>query len=194
MTTQAPGIFEALLAAILADTASRNRNSDLLERVVAGQQAAIDKIEAPKAARTRKADAPTEPAATQETSSGPAAEPVSGPAAEPVVEPAAASTGRNISDDDVKGAALNWMKQVDPTGQDIPKRTECAQWLTSIVASFGLTGKLTGADSVLDDVQRKKARHFILRKTLDLPVDFAGAYDFETDPVAPAAAVEDPLG
>lgn len=182
------------------NTAAINRNSDLLERVVAGQAAAIEKIEGAKPSRTKPAAAaPAATPAAEPAQTPAAAEPAATPAAaaaEPTPAAAAAPAIVEVSDDDVKAAALAWMAKVDPTGTDMAKKTECAQKLTEIVAYFGLDGKLTGPQSKLDAEQRQQALFFINRWAAGLTVDFSADYDFDGDPTqgaAPAAA-EDPLG
>lgn len=195
MSTQTPGILEALLAAIVADTASRDRNNELLERVVAGQAAAIEKIEAPKTPRKK-----AEPAAATEQQAAdqapPAAETTQAAAAEQQ-----APVETEVTDEDVKNAALAWMAKEDPAGaadpskKDAAKRGECAKKLMEIVASFGLGGKLTGPESQLDAEQRKQALFFIRRWSAGLEVNFSADYDFDGDPTQGAAAAEeDPLG
>ena len=187
MSTNA-GIIEATLAALQANTAATEKNNELLERVIAGQTAAIDKIEAPKAARAKKETAPEAPATT------PTETPVADPApATETVKPAV-----EVTDDELKNAALNWMADVDPAGaadpakKDLAKRTACADFFKAIVANFGLGGTLTGPKSELSAEQRAQALFYIKRKAEGLTVDFNADYDFSGDPTQGGVGNEEP--
>ena len=187
MSTNA-GIIEATLAALQANTAATEKNNELLERVIAGQTAAIDKIEAPKAARAKKADTPA--AETQATT--PAAD-----TAPATVTPAAVTPAAEVSDDDVKTVALAWMAAIDPAGaadpakKDLAKRTACADFFKAIVENFGLSGTLTGPKSELNAEQRAQALFYIRRKAEGLGVDFNADYDFAGDPAQGGVAEAD---
>jgi|GEM_PF-1947509 len=197
--------LEAALAAhaevIAANTAETRRNNDFLERVIAGQAAALEKIETPKAPRTtKKADAPAP--ASDAPSTAPAAE---APASAPTPE-AASSAATEVSDADVRNAAVAWMAKVDPAGEadpskkDMAKRTECAAFLGDILNWMGFPAgaKITGPDATLSAEQRQQAVFFINRRAAGLTVDFSADYDFDGDPAqgaaAAPAAVVDPLG
>ena len=176
-------------------TAALNRNSDLLERVIAGQQAALDKIEGPKTTRAPKKTAESEGAAvTQAETPPPAAVVEEKPAAvAPVVETppaAAAAAAPEVTDADIRAAATAWMD-----GTSVEERTAAAAKMSTILAQFGVGGKLTGPESVLDADQRKQARFYIQRWAAGLTVDFGADYDFDGEPTQGAAApAEDPLG
>lgn len=186
MSTNA-GIIEATLAALQANTAATEKNNELLERVIAGQTAAIDKIEAPKAARAKKSTETETPATTSAADTAP-------DAATETVTPAASV---EVSDDDVKTVALAWMAAIDPAGaadpakKDLAKRTACADFFKAIVENFGLSGTLTGPKSELNAEQRAQALFYIRRKAEGLGVDFNADYDFAGDPAQGGVAEAD---
>jgi hypothetical protein len=164
------------LAALEANTAAKNRNNDLLERVVAGQALAIEKIEPAKTAKSTK---------TKDT---PAAGAAPTPEPEKAVETITEAADTVVSDADVKAAAVAWMD-----GKSKEDRLEASKKLTAALAFFGVGGKLTGEESKLDDDQRKQAKFFIERWAAGLTVDFNTDYDFDGEPTQDAGG-EDPLG
>lgn len=174
--TTTPGTLEQFIAALQENTAATAKNNELLERVIAGQNAAIEKIEAPKATR-KKADPATET-------------PAAAAAAEPTTETpaAAAEPTAEVTDDEVKAEALAWMADVDPAGaadpakKDVAKRTACADFFKAIVTHFGLNGTLTGPKAELNAEQRKQALFYLRRRRAGLSVDFNADYDFDGDP------------
>jgi len=167
-------------AALQALAAVQTRVADNQERLLVGQQAAIDKIEAGKGATA--AERKPRAAAAKDTAPA-AAEPAA------AVEPAAPAE-RVVADDDIKAAALKWMD-----GKSKEEKEAAAKFLGEILAYFGTGGKLTGPDSKLDADQRKQTLFFIQRKAAGLEVNFSADYDFDgpTDQGVEAAA-EDPLG
>lgn len=161
------------------------KNTATLERVIAGQQAALDKIEAPKTPRTTKKTEPA-PAAAETPAAAPAADPA------PAATETAATTAPAadvVTDEQLKAAALKWMD-----GKPQEARLEAAKKMNDILAYFGVGGKLTGPESKLDDDQRKQAKFFIERWAAGLTVDFSAEYDFDGDPTQGGAVDEDPLG
>lgn len=175
-----PGILEQFIAALQENTATTAKNNELLERVVAGQNAAIEKIEAPKTQR-KKAEPET-----------PAAAPAAETPAQPETKTPVATT--DVTDDELKAEALAWMADVDPAGaadptkKDVAKRTACADFFKAIVTNFGLNGTLTGPKAELDGEQRAQALFYIRRRRAGLPVDFNAEYDFDGDPAQGGAA------
>lgn len=182
------------IEALMGDlTAALNKNSTLLERVIAGQEAAMAKLEgstaAPAARRTRKAaDAP---ATEQGNESAPAAteQPVADAAA--ASEPAAAAT---FTQDDLKAAAMGWRKAATEAKDEAALKKQGELFL-GIAAHFG-SPKLTGPESTLTSEQIKQAVFFTKRAQAGLSVDFSADYDFDgaVDQGAAASADEDPFG
>lgn len=173
----------SLEAALAANTEALTAHTEVMkavvanqERLLAGQQAAIEKIEAPKATRARTKDEPS-----KETK----AEPVKETKVEPVK--AAADT----TDDDIKAAAAAWTN-----GASQEARMDAACKMKSVLEHFGVGGKLTGPESKLDADMRKQTVFFIKRWAAGLPVDFNADYDFDGDPKqgAAEAASDDLLG
>ena len=99
----------------------------------------------------------------------------------------------------MKAAALVWLAKIDPAGAADPKKIDkvirgaAAEKMNGILEHFGLTGKLTGAESKLDAEQNKRAKFFIERWTAGLEVDFTADYDFDGDPTQEVEDA-DPLG
>lgn len=185
-------VLADLKTAIAAQTAAITRNSELLERVVAGQSAAIEKIEGGKTkpAATAKAEpAPAVP--TSKMQPAPAkAEPVPAPAAkaEPIpVEPD--PIAGEVTNEDVKDAANTWMG-----GKTKDERVAASKKLMELLDFFGQTGgKITGPESNLDAEQRKQAKFFIERWAEGLEVNFSAEYDFDGSPTQ-GSDDSDPLG
>lgn len=185
------------IEALMGDlTAALNKNSTLLERVIAGQEAAMAKLEgstaAPAARRTRKAaDAPATDAPAEGNESAPAAteQPVADAAA--ASEPAAAAT---FTQDDLKAAAMGWRKAATEAKDEAALKKQGELFL-GIAAHFG-SPKLTGPESTLTSEQIKQAVFFTKRAQAGLSVDFSADYDFDgaVDQGAAASADEDPFG
>lgn len=155
-------------------TAALTRVAENQERLIAGQEKAIEKIEAGKGAAsrtTKKAES-----APEKSTPEPAAE-----------KKAAEETG--VTDADVKAAATAWMN-----GKSKEQRAEAAEFIFAMLDEFGIDNRmLTGPESKLSAEQRKQALFYIQRKAAGLPVDFKADYDFDGDPTQ-GADEEDPLG
>lgn len=147
------------------------------ERLIAGQAAAIEKVEAPKQTRTR----------TKKDEQAPAADPT------PEPEPALTATV-TVSDDDLRQAAGDFLKgDGNLTAEQVTERRD---FVASVMAELG-TKKLCGPESTLDADGRKKAAFFIKRKGEGLKVNFGADYDFDGDVTQggePEASAEDDLG
>jgi hypothetical protein len=172
----------------LALSAALGVTSANQERLIAGAEVAIAKVEAGKATpapRTRK-KATEEPAAT-ETGADVAA---------PVSEPEAKKpTGRVITEDDLRTLASDFMK----AATEATERVAAGEFLKSVAENFGLK-KLVGpvvegkehlGAGISDPEEMKQAWFFISRKQAGLPVDFKADYDFDEaidQGAAPAAA------
>jgi hypothetical protein len=193
--------LEQLLA---ENTAAVKEQTEILKRVLEGQKAALEKIEPPKSTRTKK---DPEPATAPATSPEPVAQAPEPAAPEPVAAaaPVQQANAPEVTDADVRAAALEWVKTVDPAGVadptkiDVEKRQAINEKLFDIMEGLGFdrTSKITGPESPLTAEHRKKAVFFIRRMHAGLPVDFTHAYDLDGDPkqgVGGEAAVVDPLG
>lgn len=172
----------SLEEALNKNTAALERVAANQEKLIAGQQAAIEKIDAGKGGKPPAATKAADKTTTKETG-----------------KPAA----KTVSDEDVKNAAVAYMTAVTSgmSAEDAKakKNGECKQVLSAILEHFGVGGKLTGPESKLDADQRKQAKFYLDRKAAGLKVDLNADYDFDGDPKqgadAPAAEEEnDPLG
>jgi hypothetical protein len=153
-------------AALKAHTAVMTTVAANQDRLLVGQQAAIDKIEGGGKGGKGK------PAETKETKTD------------------KKNTATETADADVKKTAVAWME-----GKDDAAKKAAGAFLADMLAHFGCGGKLTGPESKLNAEQRKQAKFYIERKAAGLPVDFNAEYDFDGDPKQGAAAAEeDPLG
>jgi len=189
----------SVLAAIEAQTAALTRNSDLLERVVAGQEAAMAKLEgspAPARRSSRKAAEPAaaEPAAASgnaDTSS--ASDTASAAAAGSASEPAATGVGpivAEIGEDSEKLKAFvgTWTGGTD----DQTERARRVQLLKDIAAKLGVP---TQFGALIPHLSR--VVFYIERDRAGATVDLTAEYDFAGDPaqeVAAAAAGDDDFG
>lgn len=174
--------IEKLLGDLITATQEQTKsNLDLItqlkvtasfqERLVAGQAAAIEKVEAPKATRKRAADKAAE-------TPTPTPEPTPAPAEETAEVAKAAPTS-----DELREIAAGYLSM----DQDAAKITERRNFIGSLLQHFG-SPKIAGDESTLDDEQRKQSAFFILRKKGGLSVDFGADYDFDGDPVAAEAS------
>lgn len=145
------------------------------ERLIAGQAAAIEKVEASKQTRTR----------AKKDEQAPAAEKPESQDDTPTV---------TVSDDDLRQVAGDFLKGDGKlTAEQVTERRD---FVASVMAELG-TKKLCGPESTLDADGRKKASFFIKRKGEGLKVDFGADYDFDGDVTQggePEASAEDDLG
>lgn len=215
--------IEALLgehiAALKANTEALQAVAGNQERLIAGQAAAIEKVEATKPKRETAAEKKAREAAEKAeaaTSSGDDAAPATGnaPAADPAPTAsgaAAAATATNEdgpTDEQLKATAVAW---VGNAADDADKKARAgflqtmARSLLNLGDDAGLV-MLTGADSKLTGEHRKKAVFFIKRAhklggiqhvNLSAPYEFDLAPDQDEPRVEVDAAPEadfDPLG
>lgn len=155
----------------LALIAALKVTNEYQERLVAGQAAAIEKVEAPK--RTRGAAKAAEPAKTEE----------------PAQEPAQETTG--VSDDDLRDLAGTYLGgKNEKTPLTAEQVTERRGFIAAMMKELG-TAKLCGPESTLDDDGRKKAAFYIRRASEGLKVDFSADYDFDGDPTQGGAVEEE---
>lgn len=164
----------ALAAAIAAQTA-------ITERVVLGQQAAIEKLEGAKAASTgtrtrRKAgdDAAATPAAEEQGNAAPA------DTASGVDAASSASEAKPVLNADGMKALCGAFTKAAADDTD---RAARVAWLKSLAGYFFPNGDVVGtAALVATPDNAKKAEFFIERKKAGLDVDFGAEYDFDGDP------------
>lgn len=171
------------------------------ERLLAGQETAIAKIEGAKPATARPSRTAKETTALspQLDAAGTVLPPAGSAAQKPSVqaapsEPELQLPKPTVTDDDIKAAAGAWM-----AGKSDAERNAAATFMGDLLTEFGLAGtKLTGPQSKLDDEQRRQTLFFLKRKAAGLPVDFKADYDFSSDPTKenePQGGVDnDPLG
>ena len=126
--------IEALALALAANTA-------ILERVVAGQQAALEKIETPKATRTPRATKET-PAAAPEPAAETGKEGAAGTESGACAATTATDGPATATNDDLKAVAVPWLA----ASTNPEDRKEIGEFLMSIAQLFG-SPKLTGPDS-----------------------------------------------
>lgn len=200
--------IEALIGelkeALAANTAALTAVAANQERLIAGQAAAIDKIEAPKAKRETKAEkearekaeaaaaAPEAAQATQATTTAEPANTASGAA------DAGNASSDGPTDDQLKATAVAWVGQA---GDDATEKQRRANWLQTMARNLiGETDEskmimLTGPESKLTADHRKKAVFFIKRahklKGTE-HVNFSAPYDFDEAPDQDEPRVETP--
>jgi len=173
-------------AALEANTAATLVNNSLLERLLAGQEAALAKIEPPKASRApaaAKAKEPETPAPTAKEPETPAptAEESTAAAFTPHIDP--------NDDDKMKAWVGGWMNA--DNGAHKPDR---GAFMKSVLAEFGVS-TLTNDTGIKGADNRQRAYFYFARKMAGLPVDFKADYDFASDPTAgPSAAAADDDG
>ena len=141
------------------------------ERLIAGQAAAIEKVEPAKRTRSSK----KEDSATGTEEKTPAAEPEK-------VE----VVGRVVSNDELKEIGGKFLTAAKDSGPDA--LTAARDFMNTLLEEFG-SPKLTGPETTLDAEQRKKAAFYIERKGAGLPVDLNADYDFDGDPTQAGGAV-----
>ncbi|MBB5986007.1 hypothetical protein [Sphingobium lignivorans] len=154
------------------------------ERLIAGQAAAIEKVQPETRTRTRaKKDEPTPAAAPAETETAEAPPPAS--------TDSSPTFTTEVSDDELKIVASTYLAGEKDKGMEALQIAK--DFIPSIAAEFG-SPKLCGPESKLTPAERVKAWFFLKRKSAGLPVDFNGDYDFDGDPTQggePAAPEDD---
>jgi hypothetical protein len=184
----------SLEEALAENTAATNRNSDLLERVIAGQEAAMEKLASggtsTRKPRTPKPDSTSAPETSGEAgnaSEGSAATESPEAAATPAAEPEAPTVASIVAAigtdaDKLKEHVTGWTGSTD----DADERAKRVQLLKDIAAKFGVAPKFADLIPHLQQtvflIERAKASGVA-------SVDVAAAYDFDGDPAqeAPAA-------
>ncbi|WP_242136965.1 hypothetical protein [Sphingomonas sp. TREG-RG-20F-R18-01] len=161
---------------ILALVAALKVTGENQERLIAGQGAAIAKVEAPKRTRRTKEEIAADDAAAAATGTASTTEADTG------------AKARTVSDEELRAIAP---KYLNGTVDDATKKREFMQ---SMMAELG-TSKLCGPESKLDADARLRAAFYLERKAEGLPVDFSAEYDFNGDPTQPGSEpAEDDFG
>lgn len=157
---------EAFFNGMEALTQALNRVADNQERLIKGQEAAIEKLEGakPTSTRGRKAKEPVEEAA---------------PAAAAVEPEAPTATFPHLTiktEDALKAHISAW------TGgtEDAAEKAARVQFLKDMAAEFGCAPKFS--EFAAEPERLKKSVFYVDRKKAGLPVDFGADYDFDGDP------------
>lgn len=151
-----------LTAAVSALNAVTAANTAILEKLEAGREAALAQLEhnaaAKPATRTRKKETPA--------------------AAEPTPAPAATETVATVSDDDLRAAAVAYMKGA---GEDATARAARGANIKAITDHFG-TATLVGPTGIQEPEQKVQALFYLKRFDAGAEVNFSAEYDFSGDP------------
>lgn len=174
------------LIAALAVTAQNQ------ERLIAGQAAAIDKVEGAKTTRKTKAEKEAEALTGGVVGNAEPAATVSG-----VAGATTAAEPKVISEDDLRTLATGWI-----TADGAEKGSEIYKtrgtFMAGVASHLG-SPTLAGPKATLDADGRKKAHFYISRKKAGHDVDFGVDYDFDgphdqDTASAPVDEEEDDLG
>lgn len=186
-----------LLAGVAALTTATQANTAILERVVAGQEAAIA-ANAAGGATARKPRTPAKGSAATDADGSPAAGSSDNAAAgEPHVMLVApnAETAKNDKGEDapttnyraadfsrqeVKNEFIGWLGGTT----DIDERKARAAFVGVIAEHFGVKQPFHPELGIQDEDQLKQTLFFLRRKREGLKVDFSADYNFEGDPLA----------
>lgn len=220
--------MDKLLADLLATAtaplmAALNRNSDNLERVIAGQEAAMAKLEGatgttarkPRQTAAEKAAAASNEETTPSTDTPAATEQplATGGTTHPLLSVGNAETKKiknpktgadedtptanyrasDFSRDQVKNEFIGWLGETD----DADVRKDRSGFVAAVGQHFGVKQPFHPTDGLTDDEQRKQTLFFLRRKREGLAVDFGVDYDFDADPLADQTVAdeeEDALG
>lgn len=185
----------AIITAIEAHNAALNRNSDLLERVVAFQEKAIDKLEGSpttKTTRSRKAKEEAPPVADGSDAAGNSAGASAGTESAAAAATASEQGGGAVADivagigadaDNLKKYALAWTAAADAadSAAENKRRVELLRGIADKLGT-GLTFAelMPHVTQVVFYIERDKA--------LPGQVDFDADYDFGADPAQRVAA------
>lgn len=178
--------IEQLLA---ENTAALRENTETVQKLIAGRDAALAKLEEkvaageakPARASRKKADAEAGNAATDAATDSPASTSPE-PSAQSSAPAAAPAIDQTITD-----AVTGYLKGTE----DEAERKVRTGDITSIMSHFG--GKLVGPHSTLDADQKVQALFYVRRFAAGCEVNFSQDYDFSGDPAqgaAPAVTVE----
>ena len=164
------------------------KNNARLDQVIAGQQAAIAKIEAKAGSgTTAKADAPkTDKKADAPKTDKKADAPKTEPKVEAKTETPAAKTfvPAEITDDMLRAHGAEYLGKADPADT---ARAERGANLKALMAEFGVS-TLVGDTGIADQEDRKRAWWYIARWKANKPVDFKATIDLSADPAADGGA------
>ncbi len=161
--------IDDLIAAVAANTEAVAAQTAIQERLLVGQQAALEKIDGGKAAATGKGKAATSRAKKAEEDKKKPAD------TESQEEDAkTASTEKDVEDEDFATYAKAWLNSVKDGSAEYKRR---GKLLMGILAHFG-AGKM----SELDKKNHHKALFFLKRDEAGMVVEFDADYDFDGDP------------
>lgn len=207
-------------AALAANTAAVEKNTEHLARVIAGQEAAMAKLEGgaarPKresAAEKKAREAAEALAGSSTTDQGgstqsAAPEEPAGPDIHPLLVGAKHVTAKVVNP---KTNAEEDTPTADYRAGDFSRdevknefigwlgettdpevRKERAQFVAAIGQHFGVKLPFHPTEGLTDDEQRKQTLFFLRRKREGLKVDFGAEYDFDGDPLADQSVEGEP--
>lgn len=160
----------SLEAALIEHAAALKANTAILERVVAGQGAAMERLENAKPATTRGAKKAAEATVVAE----PAAKTEEKVAETPKTEAAPAVPKIKLGDGEALKAYVSaWTGSTD----DAEERAKRVDLLKAIAAHLGVAPKFGELMGNVREVQ-----FYIERAKAGLPVDFNADYDFDGSP------------
>jgi hypothetical protein len=165
---------ETTAASVTALTAALGRVADNQERLLAGQQAAIDKLEGGKPATTRSRKT-ADPVVAETAKTEAVVEPKPETVVTETPKPVSFLPAGVTDADTLKAYVSEWTGAV--TGDDKVKRVDL---LKAIAQHLGVEPKFAPLSA--DAAKLKQALFFIERSKADLPVDFSADYDFAGDP------------
>lgn len=207
--------FEAMYAALQANTAATEKNTGILEQVLAGQAAALAKLEGGSSTRTTRKTAAEKKAEEEAAKAGAGAggAPTGGNAGSntdtavphPLLAnpngdthkvknkdgveedaPTANFRAADFSRDQVKSEFVGWLGEV--SGDE---RKERQGFVKELGNHFGVA-QIFAADGGLDEEQRKQALFYLRRKREAMKVDFSADYNFDGDPLADLTPADEP--
>lgn len=172
----------SLEEALLEHTAALKENTEILKRVVAGQQAALDKLDGAKASGStgRGRGKKEEPAAQ---------EPEKAPEPTPTPEPETTSflPAIKVGDDEaLKAHVQPWLGAAE---KGTPEATARVDFLKDAAKELGVNPKFT--ELAADADRLKQFLFFFERKKAGLEVNFSADYDFDGDPTQGGSAPAD---
>ena len=192
--------IEAVMTAL---TEATEKNTAVLERVLAGQEAALAKLDQQSAGKTstrtpRATKAAEEPAAATTTPAAPAA-------AEQTVHPLLADANPAMNGDQptpdfragdfsagqVKSEFVGYMNSfTDPE----ERKATAGAFVAALGQNFGVKLPFHPTEGLRDDEQRKQALYYLRLKRAGHTVDFNAEYDFDGPVPEAVEAEEDMLG
>jgi hypothetical protein len=177
----------SLEATIQALIVVQEKNTDALERLLAGREDALEQLKnaaSPAATGTRSRAKKVDTVAETVVENGAAAAATT--AATASVETKTVARPVDATNDELKARIAAWL------GTDPAQQAERKPQLAALLAQLG-SPAVAGEKSTITDEQRYHATFYVERFKAGLPVDFGADYDFDGDPLnqdAPAADEE----